>query len=273
MRSKPACEATKDAPLTPPAGPESTVCTAFLHADSRLISPPSERTTWSGARTSAAASPSRTFVRYFSSTGRDVRVHQRRHGALVLAELGEDLGRDRHRQVGRDGGGDLGDHPLVAPVRVGVQQADGQRLDAVRDQLLDRLAHRRLVDRLDDRAVGADPLGHLAHVARVGERLGLLVDHEAEQRPRRPRLGEVEDVPEPARDDQADERAAPLEHGVRGDGRAVEDRVELGAGRRPPASRRGGCPRSRRPTGRAGVLGVFASQTRWPRAVVEARRP
>ena len=85
---------------------------------------------------------------------------------------------------------------LVAPVRVGVQQADRQRLDAVRDQLVDRLAHRRLVDRLDDRAVGADPLGHLAHVARVGERLGLLVDHEAEQRPRRPRLGEVEDVPE-----------------------------------------------------------------------------
>ena len=59
-----------------------------------------------------------------------------------------------------------------------------------------RLADGRLVDRLDDRAVGADPLGHLAHVARVGQRLGLLVHHEAEQRPRRPRLGEVEDVPE-----------------------------------------------------------------------------
>ncbi len=69
MRSNPAWDATNDAPLTPPAGPDSTVCTGFLHADSRLISPPSERTTWIGARTSAAASPSRTFVRYFSSTG------------------------------------------------------------------------------------------------------------------------------------------------------------------------------------------------------------
>ena len=66
----------------------------------------------------------------------------------------------------------------------------------VRDQLLDGVANGRLVDRLDDRAVGAHPLGHLAHVAGVGERLGLLVDHEAEQRPRRPRLGEVEDLPE-----------------------------------------------------------------------------
>ena len=42
---------------------------------------------------------------------RDVRVHQRRHGALVLAELGQDLGRDRQRQVGRDRRGDLGDRP------------------------------------------------------------------------------------------------------------------------------------------------------------------
>ena len=56
--------------------------------------------------------------------------------------------------------------------------------------------HRGLVERLDDRAVGADPLGHLAHVADVGERLRLLVDHEAEQRPGRPGLGEVQDVPE-----------------------------------------------------------------------------
>ena len=63
MRSNPAWVATKEAPLTPPAGPERTVWTAFLQADSRLISPPSDRTIWSGARTCAAASPSRTFVR------------------------------------------------------------------------------------------------------------------------------------------------------------------------------------------------------------------
>src|SRR5687767_6792641 len=69
MRSNPAWDATNDAPLTPPAGPDRTVWTGFLHADSRLIRPPSERTTWTGARTWAAVSPSRTFVRYFSSAG------------------------------------------------------------------------------------------------------------------------------------------------------------------------------------------------------------
>ena len=158
----------------------------------------------------------------------DVRVHQRRHGALVLAELGEDLRGDRHRHIGRDGCRDLGDHPLVTAVRVGVQEADGQGLHAVRHKLLDGFAHGGLVDRLDDRTVGAGPLGHLADVAGVGERLRLLVDHESEQRPRRPRLGEVEDVPEPTRDDQADEGPSPLEHRVRRDGRAVENRPELG---------------------------------------------
>ena len=113
-------------------------------------------------------------------------------------------------------------------VRVRVQQADRQRLDAVVDQLDDRRAHGSLVDRLDDRPVGAGALGHLADVAGVGQRVGLVVDHEAEQRPGRPRLGEVEDVAKPARHDQPDERAATLEDRVRRHGRAVEDRVEVG---------------------------------------------
>ena len=157
----------------------------------------------------------------------NIRVHQRRHGPLVLAELGEHLGRDRHRQVGSNCGGDLGDEALVVPIRVGVQQADGERLDAVRDELLYRTANGGFVDRRDDRAVGAGPLGHFANVARVGQRLGLFVDHEAEQRSRRPGLGEMEDVPEPLGDDQADERAAALEDSIGRDGRAVEDGVEI----------------------------------------------
>ena len=73
----------------------------------------------------------------------------------------------------------------------------------------------------------------------------------------------------PSRDDQADEGAAPLEHGVRGDGRAVQDRVELGEARRPPAPRRARMPSITPTDWSSGVLGVFASQTRWPLAVVE----
>ena len=69
MRSNPARVATTDAPLTPPAGPESTVWTGFRQAASRLIRPPSERTTWIGARAFAAFSPSSTLARYFESAG------------------------------------------------------------------------------------------------------------------------------------------------------------------------------------------------------------
>ncbi len=119
-----------------------------------------------------------------------------------------------------------------------------------------------LVDRFDDRTVCADPLGHLVHVARVRQRLRLLVHHEPEQRAGRPRLGEVQDVPETLRDDEADEGAAPLEHGVGRDGRPVEDRVELAELDVLPWRRRAECPRSRPTDWSSGVLGVFASQTR-----------
>ena len=263
MRSKPACEATNDAPLTPPAGPGQHRLHGVLARRLEAHQPAVGAHDLERRPDVGGCEPVADVRQVLLEHRGDVRVHQRRHRALVLAELREDLGRDRHRQVGRDGGRDLRDHALVAAVRVGVQQAHRQRLDAVRDQLLDRLAHRSLVERLDDRAVGADPLGHLAHVARVGERLGLLVDHEAEQRPRRPRLGEVQDVPEPARDDQARRalRAARARRSWRRSCRGGSRRARRG--RRPPASPRGGCPRSRRPTGRRGVLGVFASQTRW----------
>ena len=228
MRSKPAWDATNDAPLTPPAGPDSTVCTGLLQAELKAhqaaVRPHDldRRPHVRGCKTVAD-------VRQVPlEDRRDVRVHQRRHRALVLAELGQDLRGDRHRQVGRDGGGDVRDDALVAAVGMRVEQADGQGLHPVGDELLDGGTHGRRVDRLDDRPIGACSLGHLADVAGVGQRLGLLVDHEPEQRPRRPRLGEVQDLAEAFRHDQADERTAALEDGVRRDGGAVEDRVEVG---------------------------------------------
>ena len=45
MLSKPERFATNDAPPTPPAGPERTVCTGISIAASTLIRPPSERIT------------------------------------------------------------------------------------------------------------------------------------------------------------------------------------------------------------------------------------
>ena len=68
---------------------------------------------------------------------------------------------------------------------------------------------------------------------------------------------------------EPDERAAALEHGVRRDRRAVQDRVELGQADAPRASAARRMPSITPTDWSCGVLGVFASQTRWSVAVVE----
>ena len=227
-RSYPARAPMKVAPPTPPAGPDSTVWTGISVAASRLIRPPSERTTCRPAVAPSSARPSRRLEQIALQRGRHVGVDDRGRRALVLAELGQDLRRDRQRQVWRDLGGDGGDPLLVRWVRERVHQRDAQRGDAVVAQLDDRLAHRVLVELADDLAVAVDPLAGLTDVLQRDERLGLVVDHEAEQRAGGPRLGEVQQVAEAVRGDQADARAAALEHRVGRDRRAVQDLVELG---------------------------------------------
>jgi hypothetical protein len=63
IRSRPARVATYAAPCTPPAGPESTVWTGVERAESRLIKPPSERTTLSSATVPSPRRRSRRFDR------------------------------------------------------------------------------------------------------------------------------------------------------------------------------------------------------------------
>ena len=72
--------------------------------------------------------------------GPDHRVDHGRRGAQVLAELGRHLGRERDRDPGQLLGEDLADPLLVLRVDVGVQQADGDRLDLLAAQ--DRGARR-----------------------------------------------------------------------------------------------------------------------------------
>ena len=60
----------------------------------------------------------------------DVGVHRRRRHALVQAHLREDLRGDRQEDVGRELADHVGDLALVGVVRVGVHEADGDRLGA-----------------------------------------------------------------------------------------------------------------------------------------------
>ena len=62
---------------------------------------------------------------------------------------------------------DLGDAALVPAVDIGVEQRDGERLDALARRVRQVAAQRRLVERNEHRAVGRDALGGLDRQSRA----------------------------------------------------------------------------------------------------------
>ena len=73
----------------------------------------------------------------------DVGVGHRRRGAQIFADLGRDVGRQRDRQILVALGDRRADRPLVRRIGVRVQEADGEALDALLDQLGDLAPARR----------------------------------------------------------------------------------------------------------------------------------
>ena len=200
------------------------------------MSPPSERTTCSPApaRTRVQSAPQAAQVALHLRG--DVRVHRGRDGALVLAELGEDVAGEEDGDVAHDPLGHPGDGLLVDRVRVGVQQADRDRLDPRGHQPAQRHRDALLVERLGLLAAGVQAAADLGHEVDGDQRRRPVVDHEAEQGSGRPRLREVEEMTEALVDDDADLRATALEHRVRGGGGAVHERAQrLGLDARLPA--------------------------------------
>ena len=111
-------------------------------------------------------------------------------------------------------------------IAIGVQEADGDRLDAVGDQALRHRAHFGGVERRQHVAVAVHALRHLQPMAarhqRVGEAQEQVVDVVA-------LLGaHLEDVAEAARGDQAEPRAAALDQGVGDQRRAVHHVADVG---------------------------------------------
>ena len=76
-----------------------------------------------------------------------VRVHDRRRRALVLPLLAQDLARERDVRVRQLLGQDRAEALLVLGVEVGVEEADGDRLDALLAQPGGELAALVLVER------------------------------------------------------------------------------------------------------------------------------
>ena len=78
--------------VTPPAGPDSTVWTGRSEAADALIRPPSERTICSRAVTPSCLQAVLDAREIAPHDGPDIVVHHRGDGAVVFAELRQDVG-------------------------------------------------------------------------------------------------------------------------------------------------------------------------------------
>ena len=154
---------------------------------------------------------------------RQRRVDLGRRGALVLAKRADDVVRQADVDVGQPRRERVADRLLVAGVRVGVQQHDGDRLGV---ELRDLLGERGGVLERAQHAVGARALGRGDAHRRRDER----------RRPRRAQpvevgarlAAELDDVGEAVGRDEHRARAAALEQRVRRDRHAVREQLDVG---------------------------------------------
>ena len=84
-----------------------------------------------------------------------------RRGALVLLDLGQHLRADAERDRRRDFRNGCLNHLLVHGIGIRVQQADGDRLDALPHQFLDGAGDLRPSERTLDLSLGVDALVNL----------------------------------------------------------------------------------------------------------------
>ena len=158
--------------------------------------------------------------------GHHVGVDDGRRGALVLADDGRDLRREADRDLRRLLADDLGGALLVRRVDVGVQEADGDRRDAVPEEPPDGRPQAALVERHEHLAVEGDPLGDLPDPG-AGDQRGGLLDLEVVQLvallP-----ADDQDVAEAARRQEGDVPALPLDDDVRAERRPVHGLDEVG---------------------------------------------
>ena len=109
-------------------------------------------------------------------------------------------------------------------VHVGVQQADRDRLDTLRDQLADDPPRAVLVERLAHRAVGQQPFAHLA--AQVSRHEGRRRIDEQVVHVVATLVANLERVPEALGGEERRARALALDERVGGERRAVHDRAD-----------------------------------------------
>ena len=151
--------------------------------------------------------------------GTDVRVHDRRAGALELPEFGQDLGGQLDVIVGPEGDQDFLGLLFVGRVGVAMQEADDNGLAALIEQSPAEPLDLLRIDRREDVALLVAPLVHLqAEISRnerfeIARQAVAVVPVPA---------ADLEDVPKTLRGQESDFGALALEDGVGRHGGAVD---------------------------------------------------
>jgi hypothetical protein len=124
-----------------------------------------------GHRAAAGGEARHEIVEIACRERHDGRVEHRRGRALVFAELGVDLARDR--DIGEVRGEGQAQRLLVRRVRIGVEEADRDALHALAPEVSDDFGELGELERGEHRAVGADALADLGAKPPGHEGLGL----------------------------------------------------------------------------------------------------
>ena len=220
-RVSPICAATTCEPMTPPAGPDSTMCTGSSMAACAVVSPPLDCMSRMGAPIFARSRLPRSDCQIARDHGLQIRVHHRGRGALVFLDLGQDLVARAYRHTGRQLLDDALDRELVRRVGERVEKADRNRLDVLRQKLLHRALGVGRIERRLDAAVRVDPLVHGG--AKVALDQGRRFFPAQVVKPRHAQRADVEHVAKAGGPDEARARAFALQDRVGADGRAVPD--------------------------------------------------
>ena len=159
--------------------------------------------------------------------GADVGVDDRGGRALVLLDLGQDVVAGADGAARRALAHDRLQRPLVRRIGEGVDEADGDGVDALGQQPVDGGARVLGIQRLLHIARRVDALVH--HRAQVALDQGLRLLPREVVEPGHPQVADLQHVAEAARADQPGAGALALQQGVAGDGGSVHHLGDVGA--------------------------------------------
>ena len=182
---------------------------------------------------SGAAAP---ISRETALQGAQVPAHHRHHigvdhggrGALVLPDLGQDLGADAERQPRHAPLHDLLDPLLVHGIRVRVEEAYGEGLDALVEEPVESPVDLGGIEGNLDLSARVDPLPHLETQVALDERGRLLPRDVVEAG--HAQAADLQRVAEARGGDEPGARAPQLEDGVGGHRGAVKHLAHVTAG-------------------------------------------